>query len=74
MRDIDDRTENDTIIGRLKNNFSKIIRQANNDFQENPETEYILIIGQKLIKNENSYLKWYKFIFDTKGLSKGINS
>jgi hypothetical protein len=35
----------------IKKNFTSIIKQANDGFRENPETEYVLIIGQKMIDN-----------------------
>jgi len=44
-------------------NFSTIIKQANNKYPENNETEYLFIIGQI----ENSKLVWYSYIFDYNG-------
>lgn len=47
----------------LTNNFRTKINQANTKHPENSETEYLLIIGQKV----NNNLIWYSYIFDKNG-------
>ncbi|MGB1041486.1 MAG: hypothetical protein ACPGVD_11475, partial [Flavobacteriales bacterium] len=54
------------ISNQVRDNFSKIINQANTSFSENKETEYLLLIGQKTENN----LVFSNYIFDTNGNTK----
>lgn len=47
-------------IDLIKDNFGKIIEQANSDIQEDIQTEYLLIVGH-CIKDE---IHWHNFIFN----------
>jgi hypothetical protein len=74
--DYDDTTyDNDLFTPSAKHlisNFSSIIKQTNDFFSENPETEYLLIIGRKLtdeltIEREKGKYLWKFAIYNTKG-------
>jgi hypothetical protein len=47
----------------LADNFSTMIKQANLKYPENPETEYLLIIGQL----NHNILEWESFVFNHEG-------
>lgn len=63
----DDASECIKEIEILKHNFKTIIKQTNSTNPENSETEYILIVGQKITENNAPNLVWYKYAFNTKG-------
>lgn len=46
-------------------NFGKIIKQTNEAFPENPDTEYLLIIGQRKGKEEKAEISWHYYIYNT---------
>jgi len=50
-------------------NFEKIISQANRYYPENPETKYLLIIGQLI----QDVVNWKVWNFDCHGNSKSLN-
>jgi len=50
----------------VKSNFETVIKQSNEQFPENCEVEYLLLIGQK----EQHKLNWFSYAFDFKGLTK----
>ncbi|MEM6724114.1 MAG: hypothetical protein AAF598_08750 [Bacteroidota bacterium] len=55
-------------------NFKRIINNANNDFPENPATEYLLIIGQPKTKNGTTLISWEDFTFSYTGELKMASS
>lgn len=44
--------------------FNTIIKQCTEDFEDNPKTEYLLLIGYQ---DGRKNLRWYEYIFDSKG-------
>jgi len=51
----------------LVGNFKRIIEQTNKTNPENPDTEYVLIVGQKTTENNSANLVWYKYAFNANG-------
>ena len=48
--------------------FSNLISQSSKSYQENIETEYVLIVGDlKQIEGEVHELKWHKAMFTVNG-------
>jgi len=45
-------------------NFNKIIEQSNEEFKENSDVEYLLLIGQK----DQNKLNWFSYAYNFKGL------
>jgi hypothetical protein len=50
----------------LRQSFQSIISQSNPALKENPDTEYLLLIGN----NEGKQLNWKSFIFNSEGTQK----
>lgn len=46
----------------LVKDFSNIIASSNKYLPENPQTEYVFILGQRIIDSGIEQLEWYKFI------------
>jgi len=61
--DVDKNSDYKASVDTLLKNYMEIIKQANQKYPENSETEYLLIVGQK----DNNKLFWYSYTFDTKG-------
>jgi len=62
----DDTSDYKYAIDILLENFRTIIKQANQKYPENSETEYLFVIGQI----DSDKLVWYSYIFDCNGKLK----
>ena len=58
--DENDKKDYSKNIETTAQNFENIIKQTNEAFPENPDTEYLLIIGQRKVEN----LFWHYFIYN----------